>query len=472
MDYVKPEQFLDSKGEPQRHWLALPTLCAAVLVAQIDTSVVNLGARPIGAAFNAPVEALQWVVDSYNLVYAALLLTGGLLADLVGRRRIFMAGAAMFTAASLLCAFAPAISILIAGRALAGLGAALLLPSSLAIIRVAWPNPAARGRVLGIWTGCNGVALAIGPTLGGWLIAGFGWRSIFLIVVPLGAAAFISALRAVPESSDPQNRAFDAAGQIFGAVALAGLAVAAIESRRAVLAAAGAFVIAAIAFVFFLRAERKRGPAALVPLGLFGIAEFRGAVTATLGMTFGMYGLLFLLPLFWLSAGALSATAAGLALTPSAIAYVLTSPFSGALSERLGARLMTAGGVAVIGAGLLLIAATASAASIVGAEIGLALTGIGMGMATGPLMAVAVGAVAAARSGTAAALINVARMAGATTGVAILGAAYALIGGVGGLRLAMALGGAAQVTAAMIAWRTTTREGIPTCGCGGASGEL
>ena len=173
-------------------------------------------------------------------------------------------------------------------------------------------------------------------------------------------------------------------------------------------------------------------------------------------MTFGMYGMLFLLPLFWLSAGTLTATAAGLALTPSAIAYVLTSPFSGKLTEKLGARFMTAGGVAIIGCGLLLIAASASPTAIAGAEIGLALTGVGMGFATGPLMAVAVGAVTAARSGTAAALINVARMSGATIGVAILGAAFAIIGGgVGGLRLAMALGGAAQVAAAFTAWVTT-----------------
>ncbi len=172
-----------------------------------------------------------------------------------------------------------------------------------------------------------------------------------------------------------------------------------------------------------------------------------------------MYGLLFLPPLFWLSTGTLSAGAAGLALTPSAIAYVLTSPFSGKLSERFGARLMTAGGVAIIGCGLLSIAATASTSAILGAEIGLTLTGIGMGFATGPLTAVAVGAVPAACSGTAAALINVARMSGATIGVAILGAVYALVGGgVGGLRLAMLLGGLAQVSAAAIAWRTTPRE--------------
>jgi EmrB/QacA subfamily drug resistance transporter len=427
--------------------------------------VVNLATRPIGDHFNAPVDALQWVVDSYNLVYAAMLLSGGLLADLLGRRRVFMAGAAVFTLASLLCGFAPTIGVLIAGRALTGLGAALLLPSSLAIVRVAWPDPGERGRALGIWTGCNGLGLAIGPTLGGALIHGFGWRSIFLIVVPLGVAAFIAAMRAVPESSDPQDRDFDVAAQICGALALGGFAVAAIESHRAIVAALVALVVAAVAFTFFLKIERKRGDAALVPLKIFSIADFRGAATATMGMTFGMYGMMFLLPLFWLSAGTLTATTAGLALTPSAIAYVATSPFSGRLTEKLGARFMTAGGVAIIGCGLLTIAATASTTDIIGPEIGLALTGLGMGLATGPLMAVAVDAVPAARSGTAAALINVARMSGATIGVAILGAAFALFGGgLGGLRIALLLGGGAQVTAAAIAWRTTPSGGKVAAG--------
>ena len=144
---------------PARNLVTLPVLCIAVLVAQVDTSVVNLATRPIGAYFSADVATLQWVVDGYNLVYAALLLTGGLLADLLGRRRIFMTGAALFSVASAISAAAPTIWVLIAGRALAGFGAALLLPASLAIVRIAWPNPTERGRALGVWTGCNGLGL-------------------------------------------------------------------------------------------------------------------------------------------------------------------------------------------------------------------------------------------------------------------------------------------------------------------------
>ncbi|WP_211886348.1 MFS transporter [Plastoroseomonas hellenica] len=449
------------RGGGQRHRLTLLTLCIAVLIAQLDTSVVNLAVRPIGEHFRAGVGALQWVVDSYNLLYAVLLLTGGLLADLLGRRRIFMAGAALFTAASLLCAAAPTVAALIGGRAAAGIGAALLLPASLAIIRVAWPDARDRARALGIWTGCNGLALAIGPAAGGLLLDRFGWRSIFLVVVPFGVATLALALLAIPESADPQDRHFDAPAQVLGAVALGGLALAAIEAHRDIATALGAFILALLALAVFIRVEARHGAGALVPLDLFRPPGFRGAVIATAGMTFGMYGVLFLLPLTWQESGRLGPVGAGIALLPMALLFVLVSPASGVLSTRFGTRFMTAGGVATIGCGLLLIGVAAGATSLAAAEIGLALTGLGMGLATGPLMGVAVGAVAVARAGTAAALINVARMVGATIGVAVLGSLFALAdGGVTGLRLAMLLGAAVQLAAAAVAWITTRRQAM------------
>lgn len=441
------------------HHLALATLCLAVLIAQVDTCVVNLATRAIGDHFAAGVGALQWVVDSYNLVYASLLLSAGLLADLYGRRRVFMAGAAIFSAASVLCAIAPSIGILIAARAVTGIGAAMLMPSSLAMIRVVWPDPRARGRALGIWAGCNGVALAIGPTLGGVLLAHAGWRSIFAVVVPLGVAAVILARLILPETSDPQERHFDPAAQLFGALALGSLAFAAIESHGAAQLALVAALVAIASLAVFIRIEARHGAAALVPLDLFRSRTLSGAATATAGMTFGMYGTVFALPLAWLSTGRLDTVGAGLALLPTAVSFMIVSPLSGALAARFGARLMASGGVAIIGCGLLTIGATADAATILGAEIGLALTGIGMGFATGPLMGEAVGAVPAARAGTASSLINVARMAGATIGVAVLGAAFALMqGGVPGLRIAMLLGGAVQLTAAAVGWMTMHRR--------------
>jgi DHA2 family methylenomycin A resistance protein-like MFS transporter len=260
----------------------------------------------------------------------------------------------------------------------------------------------------------------------------------------------------IPESSDPKGRHFDASAQVLGAIALGSLAFAAIQSHDAPAIAAVAFAAAVLALTLFIKTESKQGAAALVPLDIFRSREFRGAVTATAGMTFGMYGTIFLLPLTWQSTGRLDAVGAGIALMPMALIFVAVSPFSGVLTEKFGVRVMTSGGVAIIACGLLLIGFSAHQASILPTELGLALTGLGMGFATGPLMGAAVTAVAAARSGTASALINVARMAGATIGVAILGAVFAMShGGPDGLRLAMLVGGAVQITCAAVAWRTT-----------------
>ncbi|HET7312968.1 MAG TPA: MFS transporter, partial [Salinisphaera sp.] len=264
-------------------------------------------------------------MDGYNLIYAAFLLTSGLLADLFGRRRIFMAGAALFASASILCALSPSIPILIAGRALAGLGAALVLPASLALLRVVWPETKARAKALGIWAGCNGLALAIGPTLGGLLTTYFGWRSIFFLVVPLGLVALVAAPLCVPESAGPKGRRFDASGQILGALALGGLALAAIESHRWPILAAAAGAGAALAFGLFVWVEARLRAAALVPLDLFRMPAFVAAMTATGGMTFGMYGLLFLLPLTWQSTDVLGPIGAGLALMPMALVFVAVS---------------------------------------------------------------------------------------------------------------------------------------------------
>ena len=443
-----------------RRGIILFTLCLGVLVAQVDTSVVNLAMHPIGAAFGASVAALQWVLDGYNLTYAVLLLTGGLLADLYGRRRAFQAGAAILAAASLACACAPTIYALVAARIAAGVGAALLLPTSLAIVRVVWTDPAARRRALGVWASCNGLAFVIGPTLGGLLIEHFGWPSVFLLSVPPALAALLLAALAIEETADPHGRHFDLPGQLAGAAALGGLVFAAIDGHRGGHAWIAALAVSAAAFLCFLARERRTGPAALVPLDLFSNRAFCGAIAATAGMTFGIYGMIFLLPLVWQTTGALGPEGAGFALMPCALLFFLVSPRSGHLAQRIGVRAMAAGGTGIIGLGLLVLATTHAGRPLPLAAAGLALTGIGMGLNTGPLMSVAVDSVSAARSGTASALINVARMAGATLGVAILGAAFAVWhGGAAGLRAAMLGGGIVQCLGATVAYATIRPPG-------------
>jgi MFS transporter, DHA2 family, methylenomycin A resistance protein len=435
--------------------LVLLAMCLAVLIAQIDTSVVNLATHAIGATFHAGIASLQWVLDAYNLVYAMLLLSGGLVADLYGRRRAFVAGCALMAAGSLVCAMASDIAVLIAARAVTGAGAALLLPSSLAIIRVVWPEPAARGRVLGLWASCNGLAFAIGPTVGGMLIEGLGWRSVFLLAVPLATAALALALMVVPESADPQGRHFDLQGQVLGGLTLGSIALAAIAGRDGGSRWMLALALAALALVMFLWVERKRKATALVPLDLFLIPAFSGAICATAAMTFGMYGMIFLLPLVWQSEGRLTAHAVGLAMMPSALLFFAVATQSGKLAQRSGARAMTSGGTALIGCGLLIVATTQAGSPMWLAQAGFLAAGLGMGLNTGPLVGIAVGAVGHQRSGTASALINVARMTGATLGVALLGSVFDLLhGGADGFRAAMLIGGAVQLCGALAAFVT------------------
>ncbi|MBV9628751.1 MAG: MFS transporter [Xanthobacteraceae bacterium] len=444
-----------SARRARRKSVVLLTLCLGVLVAQVDTSVVNLAMQPIGSAFGASVTQLQWVLDAYNLVYATLLLTGGLVADLYGRRLAFQLGAAVLLIASLGCAFAPSVDFLIAGRAVAGLGSALLLPASLAIVRVVFTDQAERRRALGVWASCNGLAFVIGPTLGGFCIAWFGWPSVFLLVVPLALAAFVLATMIVPESSDPADRHEDFPGQILGAIVLGGLVYVGIAGLGGDGASLLALLLSAIAFPLFLLVEDRAQASALVPLDLFQNRSFCGAIVATASMTFGVYGVIFLVPLVWQSSGFLFPQTAGLALVPCALAFFLIAPRSGHMAQHVGVRVMTAGGTAVIACGLLVLAATQGGRPFMVAQIGLVLAGIGMGLNTGPLMSVAVDAVSAARSGTASALINVARMTGAALGVAFLGTAFAMWhGGAEGLRTAMLIGAAVQFGGAMVAWVT------------------
>jgi MFS transporter, DHA2 family, methylenomycin A resistance protein len=430
-----------------KRWL-LVTMCLAVLLAQIDTSVVNLAMRAIGASLHATVTNLQWVLDGYNLTYAALLLTGGLLADLYGRRRLFLVGTAVFTGGSVLCAAAPGILPLVIGRVIAGAGAALLLPASLAIIRVEWTEERARSHALGVWAACNGLAFVIGPTVGGVLVAVLGWRSVFLIAVPIGVAAMVLAMGAVPESRDPTGRRFDAMGQVLGAAALGCLALAGISTASNSVLTAVALAAALIAGLLLVSVERRRGQTAMLPLDLFRAPRLVGALCATSAMTFGMYGVLFLVPLVWQTDDVLKASGAGIALVPMAGVFFVVSNASGRLVATIGTRTLISGGTGLIGGGLLVIAGTAAGMPLWLAEAGLVLTGLGMGLNTAPLFGVAVAAVPAERSGSASSLINVARMIGATLGVAILGSAYTLAG----LSTAMLAGGAVQLAGACVAW--------------------
>ncbi len=440
----------------------LVTLCLGVLIAQLDSSVVNLAVKRIGADLAASVSALQWVLDAYNLVYASLLLTGGTLGDLYGRRRCFALGVGLLALGSAVCGLAPGIAILIAGRVLTGVGAALVLPSSLALLAATYPEAKARAHAIGIWASCNGLAVAIGPTMGGLLVDGAGWRSIFLLVLPICAVALLLAWRAVPESAHPQGRRLDPPGQALAIIGLAALAFAVIEGAHwgwasPAILAAGALALSALAL--FILFERQRD-GALVPLELFGRAPFVAALVIAALMTFGMYGFLFLLPIFLQTVRGHSAFLAGVELLPASLTFVVVSTASGRLAVRFGPRLMMAAGMAAMGVGLLMLLAVAAETPLALMMAGLFVIGVGLGLNTGPVMTVAVGSVPPARSGTASGLVNTTRMIGATLGIAVLGAIFAAHAGqdaanaqgvTAGMHAAFLVGGGAELLGALVA---------------------
>jgi EmrB/QacA subfamily drug resistance transporter len=449
-------------GEASRPTTAvLVTMCLGVLLAQLDSSVVFLGLKEIGRDLHASISQMQWVLDSYNLVYAAFLLTGGALGDLYGRRRVFGCGVGLIVIGSLVCALAPNGSMLIAGRAIAGLGAALELPTSLAIVSITFPDTAARGRALGFWASCNGIAMAIGPTIGGALVDSAGWRSIFFLSVPVGLAALALAGWRVPESRHPEGRHLDPAAQMLAVTGLAALSFLTIEGHHRGWMSPTILVIGLVAVtsgLAFLRVERGRA-GAMVPLDIFRNVPFNASLAVASLMTFGMYAMLFLMPLYFQTIRGASAVMAGLELLPVSLVFVVVSQYSGTLMHRFGARAMLVGGMAFMGCGLLALSFLTTDGSMLAIQAALIVIGAGLGLNTGPVNAVAVAAVPPARSGTASGLLNTARMVGATMGVAGLGAIYAAWAHAGtpagileGLRWALLGGAGGELTGAVIAF--------------------
>lgn len=422
--------------------------------------MVNLAVKQIGSDLGAGISQLQWVLDSYNVFYATLLLTGGTLGDLYGRTRVFKIGVALIVLGSLLCAAAPNGAALITGRAITGVGAALEVPTSLAILTVTYTDAKERAGAIGVWAGCNGLALAVGPTIGGLLVDAAGWRSIFALVVPISVLAMAMAIRTVPESRDAQGRRLDLRGQALVIIALAALSFVTIEGPHEGFASPSILALIAVfiaSSALFLVSQRNRA-GALVPLDVFRNAPFDAALAVAGMMTFGMYAMLFLTPLYLQTLGKFSAFTVGLQLLPLSATFVAVSHYSGALAKRFGPRGVMATGMAAMGIGLLLLTQITSVPNMALLAAALFIIGVGLGLNTGPVNAVAVASLPPARSGTASGLVNTSRMIGATLGVAVLGAMFAVRAGgnspdamVSGLRAAYLGGAIVEIAGALIA---------------------
>jgi EmrB/QacA subfamily drug resistance transporter len=404
--------------------LTLGAMCFALFMAMLDNTVVNVALPSIQTHFGSGVSGLQWIIDAYTLVFAAFMLTGGTLGDLYGRKRVFLIGLTIFTAGSLMAGLAPSLNALIAGRAIQGLGAAALLPGTLSILTQSFPDPRERAQAIGIWAGVSGLALAMGPIVGGALVDSLGWQSVFFLNIPIGIVAFIVALRVVRESKHPEGRHLDLPGQLLAITGLGTLTYALIEANTYGWTSPlilSLFAVAAVATALFIRVE-LRSSSPMLDLSFFRNRTFAAAATVAGLVSFGMFGVFFFLTLFLQNVQGYSALQMGVRALPMTGAIIFTAPIAGNLAGRIGPRIPMTVGLAVVGVGMLLMQRITPGMPYSALWWNLLLMGVGMGMVMTPMTAAVMNAVPRARAGMASATSNASREVGGVFGIALLGA--------------------------------------------------
>ncbi len=416
--------------------LVLAICCTSLLMVSMDATIVNVALPSIRHDFSAATSGLQWVIDAYTLVVASLLMLSGSIADRVGRRRTFQTGLVLFTLASVLCSLAPSLHMLIAFRALQAIGASMLNPVAMSIITNTFVEPKARARAIGMWGAVVGISMALGPLVGGGLTQTVGWRAIFWINLPLGAAAIVLAQKFVPESRAPRARRPDPVAQALVLGTLASLTYAVIEGPHhgfgsplivGLFTAAGASVVALVAY------ERRRAEP-LIDMRFFRSAPFASATVIAVCMFGTFAGFLFLNALYLQEVRGLSAFTTGLYTLPLALMTIICSPLSGRLIGKVGARtpLVIAG--TAIAVSTLMLSQLQPETSLAWLIVSYVIFGIGFGMVNAPITNAAVSGMPRAQAGVAAAIASTSRQVGASLGVAVGGA----IAGVRGLGFAEA----------------------------------
>jgi EmrB/QacA subfamily drug resistance transporter len=416
----------EQPGAGHRRWV-LSVVAVAWFLVLVDDTAVAISLPPLGRDLGLGLSGLEWVVNLYTLTFAVLSLWGGMLADRFGTRPVFLAGLAVFTASSLAAGLAPNGGALIVLRAAQGAGAALMGPAALALLLTSYTGPA-RGFALGVWSGAGATALAGGPLVGALLTGDFGWRSIFLVNVPLGAVIWVVARRTLPSPRPvPRTGRIDLAGGIASAVGLSALIYALTQANSygwtsvtlwALLAASMAALAAMVAI-------ERRAAAPLLDLSLFRRPNFLAGNMLSLATQAVMCSVFFFLSLYLqLGAGA-TALRAGLTLLPLTLLGAAVAPAAGWLVPRLGARTLAGTGLALTAVGLVLLAGIVPGWGPRQVQPGLLVAGLGLGLATTPITTAALDNIPAERTGIASATLNASRMVGLSLGIAIMGAIVA-----------------------------------------------
>jgi EmrB/QacA subfamily drug resistance transporter len=414
-------------ADENRKWWTLAAVSFGLFMIMLDNTIVNVALPSIERSLHLKISELEWVVTGYALTFGALMLTGGKLADLLGRRLIFVVGLVIFTLSSLACGLAGSASVLIGARVIQGIGAALMNPATLSIITVTFP-PRQRGTAIGIWAGVSALALAIGPLVGGLLTERINWNWIFYINVPIGALGILAAFAFIDESRDTSNEQRpDIPGLFTSALGLFALSYALIEannygwtSTRIITA----FAVAVVSLVAFVLLElRQRLP--MLELGLFRNRGFAGANGVMLLVGLAMFGVFFYVSLYVQQILGYSPVQAGASFLPWTVLIILIAPQAGRISDRIGPRPLVAGGMVLLAGSLLWFSHMGLNESFWGLLPGMLLGGLGMGLAMAPVTAAAMSSVRPDKAGVGSAVLNSMRQVGGSLGIAIMGAIVA-----------------------------------------------
>ncbi len=410
-----------------KKWWTLAAVSVGLFMIMLDNTVVNVALPSIRRSLGMSLSGLEWVVAGYALTFAAFMLTGGKLADFIGRRLVFMLGLVVFTGASLACGLAPNGGFLIGARVVQGLGGALMNPATLSIITATFP-PRERGKAIGIWAGVSALALAIGPLVGGLLTEHVNWNWIFFVNVPVGIAGLLGARVLIDETRDQSAvQRLDAPGLVASAVGLFSLTYGFIEANTygwtsaRILLAFGLAVVALTAFVLLERNQRVP----MLDLSLFRNRTFGGANAAMLFVGLAMFGTFFYVSLYMQNVLGYSPVEAGASFLPMTILIILIAPRAGALTDKVGSRWLVGFGMALLAVMLFYYTLLGAHESFWAILPGLLIGGVGMGSTMTPVTAAAMSAVAVDKAGIGSAVLNSARQVGGSLGIAVMGAIVA-----------------------------------------------